>query len=274
MSKLTAGLGRVTRSPMGFLRGLGYPLRGARFVYLQHPALARYWVFPILITAAALGAVSYGAFHYYDDLSSALWSLLPESWGEATGWLAKLLAAVRGFVSVLVAIALLLMGLVSVLILSTIVAAPFNDALSEAVEGLVTGQQAPAFSLRRLLADVRRTIRIELFKVVLYLAVVGPLFVGSFFLPILGQLMSVVGVLFTVLYFGIDYVDWPAARRSWSVSDRVGLVQRHFAAISGFGSGVWILLFVPLLNLFFMPAAVAGGTLLFLDLAGPAPTEI
>lgn len=259
---------------MGFLRGLGYPLRGARFVYLQHPGLVRYWIFPILITAAALAAVSYGAFHYYDDLSAALWSLLPASWGEATGWVAKLLAAVRGFMSVLVAMALLLLGLVTVLILSSVVAAPFNDSLSEAVECIVTGQQAPAFSLRRLLADVGRSIRVELFKVVLYLAVVGPLFVGSFFLPVLGQLMSVVGFLFTVLYFGIDYVDWPAARRSWSVSDRLGLVQRQFAAILGFGSGVWVLLFVPLLNLFFMPAAVAGGTLLFLDLAGPEPGEV
>jgi uncharacterized protein involved in cysteine biosynthesis len=27
---------------------------------------------------------------------------------------------------------------------------------------------------------------------------------------------------------------------------------------------VWLLLFIPLVNLFFMPAAVAGGTLLFL----------
>jgi len=36
--------------------------------------------------------------------------------------------------------------------------------------------------------------------------------------------------------------------------------------VAGFGTGVWILLFVPLVNLFFMPAAVAGGTMLFLGL--------
>jgi uncharacterized protein involved in cysteine biosynthesis len=28
---------------------------------------------------------------------------------------------------------------------------------------------------------------------------------------------------------------------------------------------VWLFLFIPLVNLLFMPAAVAGGTLLFLD---------
>lgn len=274
MNKLTAGIASVTRSPLGFVRGLRYPLRGARFVYREHPGLVRYWIFPILITTAALAGVSYLAFHYYDDLSAALWSLFPASWGEATGWVSKLVAAVRGLLSFLVAIALLLVGLVTVVVLSTVVAAPFNDSLSEAVERIVTGGEAPAFSLRRLLADLGRALRIELFKVVLYLAIVGPLFVGSFFLPVLGQLMSVVGFVFTALYFGIDYVDWPAARRDWSVSDRVSLVQRQFAAISGFGTGVWLLLFVPLLNLFFMPAAVAGGTLLFLDLAEPPAGEV
>ena len=34
----------------------------------------------------------------------------------------------------------------------------------------------------------------------------------------------------------------------------------------GFGAGVYLFLMIPLVNLFFMPAAVAGGTLLFLDL--------
>jgi uncharacterized protein involved in cysteine biosynthesis len=36
--------------------------------------------------------------------------------------------------------------------------------------------------------------------------------------------------------------------------------------VLGFGASVWVLLLIPLVNLFFMPAAVAGGTMLFLDL--------
>jgi CysZ protein len=36
--------------------------------------------------------------------------------------------------------------------------------------------------------------------------------------------------------------------------------------VVGFGTGVWVLLFIPLVNLFFMPAAVAGGTMLFVAL--------
>jgi uncharacterized protein involved in cysteine biosynthesis len=45
---------------------------------------------------------------------------------------------------------------------------------------------------------------------------------------------------------------------------------KHWPAMLGLGAAIWALLFVPLLNVLFMPAAVAGGTLLFLDLH-PAP---
>jgi uncharacterized protein involved in cysteine biosynthesis len=50
------------------------------------------------------------------------------------------------------------------------------------------------------------------------------------------------------------------------VSYRFGLARSRFSTMFGFGTGVWAFLFIPLVNLLFMPAAVAGGTLLFLDL--------
>jgi len=257
------------RSPIGFVRGLSYAFRGMRFVYFQHPKLARYWVFPVLITGFALLAVFYGAGSYYDDLGGAVWSLFPESWNEAAGWLGGLLSAVRWLIELFAGILITLLGLVLVLVLSSVVAAPFNDALSEAVEHILTGEPAPPFSFRRMIADVARTIRLELLKVLIYLAVVGPMFLASFFIPGLGQVISLVGFALTAVYLGIDYVDWPAARRDWSVGDRVHFTRSELPAVAGFGTGVWVLLFIPLINLLFMPAAVAGGTMLFLAAQHP-----
>ena len=74
------------------------------------------------------------------------------------------------------------------------------------------------------------------------------------------------GFALTAVYLGIDYIDWPAARRDWSVADRVAFTKRQLPAVAGFGTGVWALLFIPVVNLFFMPAAVAGGTMLFVAL--------
>ncbi len=273
MRSAARGAGAVVKSPVGFARGLSYVLRGMRFVYFQHPKLARYWVFPILITGLALFAVFYGAGSYYDDLGGAVWSLFPESWGEATGWVGALLRGLRWIIELIAGILITLLGLVMVLLLSSVVAAPFNDALSEAVERILTGESAPSFSFRRMVADIARTIRLELLKVLVYVAVVGPMFLASFFIPGLGQVISLVGFTLTAIYLGIDYVDWPAARRNWSVSDRVTFTRRHLPAVAGFGTGVWLLLFIPLVNLFFMPAAVAGGTMLFVAVQDPGSPD-
>ncbi|MBW2719472.1 MAG: EI24 domain-containing protein [Deltaproteobacteria bacterium] len=170
MKGVARGAGAVVKSPIGFARGVSYALRGMRFVYLQHPKLARYWVFPILITGFALVAVFYSAGTFYDDVGGAVWSLFPESWNDTTGWIGGLLGALRWLIEIVVGILLTLFGLVLVLVLSSVVAAPFNDALSEAVEHIVTGEAAPPFSLSRMLADIARTIRLELLKVLVYLA--------------------------------------------------------------------------------------------------------
>jgi CysZ protein len=203
---------------------------------------------------------------FYDDLAHTVWSLLPDRWIEANGWVKGLLTALRWLFGLIAGTLLVLLGSVLVVLLSSIVAAPFNDALSEAVERIVTRGAAPGFSLRRMIADVARTIRLEVLKAFVYVAVVAPMFLASFFVPGIGQLLSLAGFALSALYLGLDYVDWPAARRDWSVSDRVRLVRRQLPAVLGFGASVWVLLFIPLFNLFFMPAAVAGGTMLFLDL--------
>ena len=266
MRSVAQGAGAVVKSPVGFLRGLSYALRGMRFVYFKHPKLARYWLFPVLITGVALFAVFYGAGSYNEDIGGALWSLFPESWNEASGWVGGLLSALRWIIELIAGILFALLGLVLVLILSSVVAAPFNDALSEAVEQILTGADAPAFSFSRMLADIVRTVRLEIGKALLYLLVVGPMFLASFIIPGVGQVISLVGFALTAVYLGIDYVDWPAARRDWSVSDRVAFTRRQLPAVAGFGTGVWVLLFIPLVNLLFMPAAVAGGTMLFVEL--------
>lgn len=253
----------MVKSPLGFANGLSYAFRGMRFVYFQHPGLVRYWVFPIAITAVAIYGVFHGSASVYHDLGQAVWSWMPDSWNEATGFTATLLSWLHGLIDLVLGLMLVLVGLVLVVVMSSIVAAPFNDALSEAVEGILTGAPAPPFSFKRMFADIVRTVRIEILKVLVYALVVGPMFVASLFLPGVGQVVSLVGFALTAIYLGVDYVDWPAARRDWSVSDRIAFARDRLSAVAGFGTGVWVLLFIPLVNLFFMPAAVAGGTMLF-----------
>ncbi len=254
---------------VGYWRGLTYPFRGAKLVYLKEPGLVRYWVFPIFITLVVIGFVLAGVWHFHGAAVDAFWS---EPAGESF-W-DSVLRFLHGFVEVLVAVLLLIVGLVVVTFLSPIFAAPFNDALSEEVERLATGREGPPFSWAAVARDAVRTVLIEMAKLGLWAVVMLPLFVLSLVLPVAGQIIyTIFGFFFTAAYWSIDYVDWPAARRNRGIAYRFSLLREHFLPMLGFGTGVWLFLFVPLLNLLFMPAAVAGGTLLFLDLEGEAEAK-
>jgi CysZ protein len=254
--------------PRDFLRGLTYPLRGL-VILRRHPGLKRYWLPPILLTALALIASIYFAAHYHDDALALIWPQ-PDvgSWDQAMlrglYWIVRVLALLFG-----IGFAMLM-----TVVLANLFAAPFNDALSEAVEVLETGRPAPAFSLGRTLRDLGRSLRLELIKLCVYAAVMGPLLVLSWMLPGIGQLLYIVfASLFTAMYFAIDYVDWPASRRGLGWRARLGLLRTRPLLMLGFGFAVSVCLFVPLLNLCFMPFAVAGGTRLFLDLESYAARE-
>ncbi len=250
-----------TATVVGFWRGLAYPFKGLRFVFFQHPGLIRFWAPPILITLLLLVGVLVGAWNLEDDLVALMWA--PPA-GEGVG--AWLLGTLHGLLRAVVLLLLWAFGIIAVVLLTNVVAAPFNDLLSEEVERIVTGQPGPPFSFATLMRDSGRTVLIEVFKLVIYLVVMTPMFLISF-IPVVGPIVyAVVGFLFTTLYFAVDYVDWPASRRKLDVTFRFGLLREHFLPMLGFGTGVWLFLFIPLVNLLFMPAAVAGGTLLFLEL--------
>ena len=174
--------------------------------------------------------------------------------------------------SFLVALVVAVLGVVSLTFFTSLFTAPFNDLLSEEVEKLVTGKPGVPFSFKAMVKGTVRGLGIELAKMLVYVFVMGTLFVLSLFVPAVGQIVyTVVGFVLSAIFFSVDYIDWPASRRDKGLRYRVGMLRRHFWPMLGFGTGVWLFLFVPFVNLLFVPAAVAGGTLLFLDLEGEKP---
>jgi CysZ protein len=253
-------------NPADFFRGVTYPFRGLK-VLRQQRGLARYWVFPIVLTALAIVSSLVLSVMYHEAILAWIW---PEPTGDGTWrWLGAALHWVARIAVLLGMGALLLFVCVSC---STVIAAPFNDALSAAIERRVLGQAAPSGSWWSFAADVLRTLALELTKLALYVAVMGPLWLLSWLVPGPGQVVHMVfGILFTVSYVALDYIDWPASRRRYSIKQRFSLFVSRPWLMLGFGVAAWACLFVPLLNLAFMPLSVAGGTLLFLDLESSGP---
>ncbi len=241
----------------GFGVGFAYPLKGFRFL-LQHPGLVRFWIWPILITAACLIGVGWFAWHLHEDVIALFWDA-----PSGDGWWVAVQNFAREALSFVVGLIMLAVGLITVVLIASPIAAPFNDALSQAVEKVAAGNEAPPFRLKAVLRDLLRTIAFESG----YLLIILMTFVLSLVVPVVGPLVhTVFGFVITASYWALSYIDWPAARRGLTLGQRVGLVKKRFVTMLGFGSAVWLTLFVPLINLFFMPAAVTGGTLLVLDL--------
>ncbi len=257
------GAGRsAVRAVRGFWWGFRQPFRGARFAYFTHPRLARIWIWPILITIACLAGVAVAAWFWHDDLFGLMWK---RPAGE--GLWVQVQRFLRPVAQVLFLLLLAALGILLVNLLSSLFAAPFKDMLSEEVERIHMHRQAPPFSWSRLLRDLLLTVRLELGKSALYVVIMVPSFLLSLLVPVVGQVLyAVFGYLLTILFFAVDYTDWPLARRGRGVRERGRIIRKHFVRMLGLGTGVWLFVFIPFVGLFFMPAAVTGGTLLVLDL--------
>lgn len=258
---------RAAATPVRFAAGALYVLRGARYVYLARPGLVRFWGVPVLLTVAAFVGAGWAAFEWADDVAG--WVATPPDpgaegvWDTVLGWL-------HGALEVLAGVLVFAVGVAAIAVALPLLLAPFNDALSEAVERGETGVSGPPFRLGKIPRDVARSLGYELAKLLAWFVVVLPLLVSSLFVGPLGPVAGALGFALTCLTLGLDAADWPAGRRDRTLSDRGRFLRAHWPAVLGLGVGVWALLLVPFVHVLFMPAAVAGGTLLYLDLEGPA----
>lgn len=261
--------GKAIGAGVGFWRGFSYPFKGMNFVFFQHPKLAKFWIFPILITLLAFCLGTWASWHYATDIVNSFWAPV-----EGDGFFDGIARFFHGVLEWILSIALWAVSMIVLMLLTSVFAAPFNGALSGAVEEIATGRGTGEGGVKVFIRDIGRTVVLEIAKLLLYLCVMGPLFALQCAAPAVGTFFySIFGFLFTAWYWGLDYVDWPAERRGWKVGKRFSAARQRGMTMLGFGTGVWMFLFVPFLNLLFMPAAVAGGTLLFLEMEGPAPEE-
>jgi CysZ protein len=171
-------------------------------------------------------------------------------------------------VTVILAVLLLVIVFFLFTRLASTLASPFNDLISERAEALATGwsDQTP-LSLVTLLRDAGRSL-VHSFKILgVYMVL---LFVGLPFLLIPwigGPLFTVFGALVSSYMHAYEYLGYPMDRRRFSFAEKRSFIRSHMRSAMGFGLGNLAVASIPLLNVLFVPAAVVGGTLLFLELS-------
>lgn len=208
---------------------------------------------PIAIQIAIFVLLVAGGLSLHDD--AVAWAGI-----DGDGFFASL---ARGVLSVLVAAAIVVVGLLLTIFAGSIVLDPFYDLLSEEVEEQVVGRSfGDPFTLVGVPGGILRELGATLLRLAVYLPVAAAIWAFGF-VPVVGIVAVPLGLAWTWLFVCYEVIARSLARHGLAARARLGVVFAHKALALGFGAAAWLCLFLP----FLAPFLVVGGTRMFLSLA-------
>lgn len=229
-----------------FMDGFALPFR-ALGVIAKSAQLRKLSIITALISAALLITLAVLLFAYTG-------SLLGLVWAKPSGWLLAL------WYPLAVVVFSLLFAL-SASTVPTIATAPMLDPLSIATEKALGFDVDESGGWSRFLRETVSAIGKMLLRLsVLYIG--HALLLILWLLPGLGHAVwSVLAFFWTVFWLSYEYFDIPANRYGMGFGEVFRFVSDNFALALGFGVAVYAILWVPLLNTFFIPVATVGATM-------------
>jgi CysZ protein len=239
----------------GVARGAGDVMKGFRFL-VAHPRLWGWVIAPALVTLVLLVAAIWGVASAASPLVAWMTDWMPdwvEPWASWLAWL--LVLAALGFAAMLVFVAV-----------AGVVAGPFNELLSEAVEEQVTGIAGPRFTFAGFVRDAVLGLVHGVRRLVVFVIGAAALFALSL-VPVVGTIAAAaLGAWLTGRAAAFDCYDAVLARRGLSYRDKLAYLDRHRGRSFGLGLAVAGLLLVPGVNLVALGLGATGATLAALEL--------
>lgn len=232
--------------------GASYLLRG--FSLLFKPGIRGLVIVPILINLAIFSLLIWLGISQLDILIDYVMGNLPE-WLQWLDWL----------LWPLFTLAFLLVGFTFSLHVATLIAAPFNGVLSEAVERhLDPDTTLPETSWTEVAMGVAPAIISEANKFGYFIVRAAPLAL-LFLIPGLNILAPIIWILFGAWMLALEYSDYPLSNHGLLFKASKSVVkEKRFVAL-GFGGATLFCTLIPLLNFLTMPAAVAGATIMYVE---------
>ncbi|GAB4359319.1 MAG: sulfate transporter CysZ [Gammaproteobacteria bacterium] len=228
-------------------RGAGYLGRGLRV--LRRPGVRRYAITPIGISIGLFSGLIVAAYFGFEWLME---QLLPQGY-EWLQWLLWPLFALSVFL-------ILVYGFT---LMANLAGAPFNGALSAAVERSCA-RRSPSASRNGLLRETVVAFGTELRRIGYYLIRAVPLLL-LFVIPGVNVVAPLLWLIFSAWMLGLEYASYPMDNHGVSFRDQRREMSQRPMLTLGFGGAVLFATMIPVINFFVMPAAVAGATLLYLE---------
>ncbi len=233
--------------------GFSYLLRG--FALLKEPGIRLFVAIPLLVNIAIFSALIALTLGQFGQWLEALLAWLP-SWLDFLRWILWPLMVI-----LLLAMVMYLFSTVA-----NLIAAPFNGLLAEKVEELVSGREVVAReTIWQALRSFPRSIGRELKKLLYFAALALTAFLASLLIPPLAPAAPLLSFAVGAWLMAIEYCDYAMDNHGLSFKEARRRVMSQRGTAAGFGALVMAGTMVPILNLVIMPAAVCGGTLLWVE---------
>lgn len=223
------------------------------FYLITRPGLKRFVAIPLFINILLFIGLFFISRHFLAEFNHWFATYLP-SWLQWLSWLLWLLFVTSFF----------LIFIFTFVTVANILAAPFNSLLAEKVEWYLTGKTIASRSLFENIKDVPRIFGRQL-AIILYYVPRALVCLILFFIPVVQSIVAIVWFLFNGWFMALTYFDYPTDNHRVSFKDtRAWLGNRRWVAL-GFGMSVLVVTMIPGVNLFVIPAAVAGATKCWLE---------
>lgn len=244
--------GSDTSARNNVISGAAYFVEGMRLLW--RPQLRPYIIVPLAVNLFLFAILTVVFIQYLGDSLDWLQGHLP-TWLNWLAWVAWF---------VLGAIVLLVYGY-SFNIITNILAAPFYGFLAEKVEQMLCGEELPPETLLHMIPRVtwREIIKLSYFIargifIILLMILIA-------FLPIINIAAPLIGLLWSAWSMTIQYADYAADNHQLPFHQLRRRLRTNIYSTLGFGGIVMGCSVVPVLNIFAGPAAVTGGTLLWMN---------
>ncbi|MFQ3199850.1 MAG: CysZ protein [Zhongshania sp.] len=232
------------------LSGPDYLFRG--FEIMRQPGIRLFVAMPLLINFIVFG------------------TLTTLTLGAVSGWINQVVDWLPGWLDflrwILWPLTVILVLAIVMYIFSTvanIIAAPFNGLLAEKVEEMLTGEEISGReTIGMAIASFPKSIGREAQKLLYYLSFAILTLIASF---VISPLAPALWFALNAWMMAIEYCDYPMDNHKLSFKDARKRIASQRSTSTSFGALVMLCTMVPILNLFIMPAAVCGGTLMWLE---------
>ncbi len=231
-----------------FFAGVSYPFRGLRLI-LSSKGVFTLTILPFLLTLV----IYIGALTALIMLSDNVANLVidPGTWWRTV---------IRWIIMISLPLILAAILVFTYAFVSLIVAAPFYEFMSAAVERKVTGEvEEEAFSFKNLAVDTSRAVTYSVIILIIEMIVLV-------FALVLVPVSTVICIMLSGVLMALETLDPVMGRRRMKFRERIRFVGRNFWPVLGFGLMLFVGLLIPLLGVVFLPMGVAGGTALFCDI--------